>query len=397
MPITDIAIIANSQTPYRLHLHQRIARELAGIRLWSIFTHETSNAPWSFNAPAEINSVLLGAGESADQQSNVRNSGKEWRRGAGVIRLLMEKNVRAVVMMGYNDLGRLRVMRWCYRNGIPCFMFGDSNVHGDHVTGARALVKRALIQRVSKWCRGFLACGSLGRAYFKRYGVSDDRIFYFPYEPDYELIRTITPQQIEAVRQRFGLDPARRRLVYSGRLVDVKRVDLLIDAFAQIADQRPEWDLLIIGDGPLRQALEQRVATGLTSRINWTGFLDNQEVVSSLYRSCDVLVLPSDFEPWALVINEAAAAGLAIVCSNVVGAAAELVRPGINGQLFSPGSVEQAAVAILEVTESDQIDRMKAQSPKILRDWQKQADPVEGLRAALASVGICLPPNARLP
>ena len=55
-----VAIIANSHTPYRLHLHLRIAREVPEIRLWSVFTHEVSNAPWQFEAPAEIGPATNG-------------------------------------------------------------------------------------------------------------------------------------------------------------------------------------------------------------------------------------------------------------------------------------------------------------------------------------------------
>ncbi len=51
-------MITNSQTPYRLALHQRIVSELSQVRLWSLYTHETSNANWKFVAPPEINPVL---------------------------------------------------------------------------------------------------------------------------------------------------------------------------------------------------------------------------------------------------------------------------------------------------------------------------------------------------
>src|SRR3954452_22988241 len=60
-----IAIIANSQTPYRLHLHRRIAAEIPQVQLWSLYTHETSNSAWAFEAPPEIGPVLFGKGESS--------------------------------------------------------------------------------------------------------------------------------------------------------------------------------------------------------------------------------------------------------------------------------------------------------------------------------------------
>jgi glycosyltransferase involved in cell wall biosynthesis len=125
----------------------------------------------------------------------------------------------------------------------------------------------------------------------------------------------------------------------------------------------------------------------LVPRVLWTGFLDDQQTVTALYRNCDVLVLPSDYEPWALVVSEAVAAGLAIVCSDVVGAAAELVVPGRNGELFAAGSLEGLVQSLLRVTSPDRVDAYKAGSAPVLAAWRKQADPVEGLRRALRHVG----------
>jgi glycosyltransferase involved in cell wall biosynthesis len=274
-------------------------------------------------------------------------------------------------------------MRWCHRQRVPCFLFGDSNIHGDRATGAKSLAKRIFLRRVISWCRGVLVCGSLGQAYFNRYGVTNQRIFFFPYEPNYELIQSMDAACIAARTEQFKLRPDRRRLIFSGRLVHAKRVDLLIDAFIAIADVRADWDVLIVGDGPLRSALQERIPAALSDRVLWTGFLDDQETVSALYRSCDLLVLSSDFEPWALVINEAAAAGLAIVSSDVVGAAAELVRDGVNGHLFPPGNLAKLTEAIMDATDPAKIDNLKAASVGILADWRKRGDPVEGLRRAL--------------
>jgi glycosyltransferase involved in cell wall biosynthesis len=383
-----IAIVSNSQTPYRLHLHRRIAAEIPQIKLWSLFTHETSNSAWQFQAPPEIGPVLLGKGEAIAAQDKLSNVFKEWRRGGRVIDFLREHDVRFVVMMGYNDAGRLRVIRWCRRHGIPCFLFGDSNIHGDVLGGIKATIKRIIVTRIVRGCSGIFACGTLGKAYFARYGARDDRMFFFPYEPDYALLQNMQPEQIDATKARLGLADGRRRIVYSGRLVDVKRVDLLVDAFVSIASQRPEWDLVIVGDGPMRPQLEAKVPAEFHSRVKWLGFIDNQETVSAIYRSSDVLVLPSDYEPWALVINEAAAAGLAIVSSNVVGAAAELVRDRVNGRLFPPGDRGKVVECLLDVTSAQTIDAMKAASPGVLEDWRRRGDPVDGLRSAIRSVGL---------
>src|SRR3954451_15472352 len=107
-----IAIIANSHTPYRLHLHRRIAAEIPQVRLWSVFTHEESNAPWAFRLPPEIGPVSFGRGESSAGQSKPGRAMHEWRKGGRIMRWMEEHRVRAAVVNGYNDAGRLRILHW---------------------------------------------------------------------------------------------------------------------------------------------------------------------------------------------------------------------------------------------------------------------------------------------
>ena len=384
----DVAVVANTSTPYRTHLHRRIVQEMPEIRLWSLFTHELGTSPWLDPPPQEIRPVSFGPGEDALKQDRPSRAGHEWRKGGRVIDWLREHRVRAVVMLGYNDPGRLRIIRWCARNAVPCLLFSDNNIHGDTARGLRATFKRMLLPRVLSRCCAILPCGRLGREYFEKYQGDPARMFYVPYEPDYDLIRALPPERIEQVRTRFGLRPDRRRIVFSGRLVRNKRPDLAVDAFAAIADRRPEWDLVIAGEGVERAGLEARVPAGLKSRVIWTEFISDPADVSAVYRLCDVLVLPSDYEPWALVVNEAAAAGLAIVSSSVVGAAYELVRDGVNGAVFPPGDLAAATKALLVVTDPQRIETLKAGSRGVLQEWRSRGDPVQGLRAALRHCGV---------
>ncbi len=119
----------------------------------------------------------------------------------------------------------------------------------------------------------------------------------------------------------------------------------------------------------------------LRDRVIWGGHVSDAATLAAIYRATDLLVLPSDHEPWALVINEAAAAGLAIVSSNVPGASAELVRDGRNGHIFPAGDVAALADCLRDATRSDKIDAMKSESPRILAEWRQTGDPIQGLRA----------------
>ena len=233
-----------------------------------------------------------------------------------------------------------------------------------------------------------LPCGSLGRQYFEKYGAPPDRMWYMPYEPDYHMIEAVTTEEIDATYRDFQLPAERRYILYCGRLVQVKRVDLLLSAFAEIAAQRPDYDLVIVGDGPLRAMLSQQLSADLRNRCHWIGFLDDQKIVARLQRGADVCVVPSDYEPWGVIINEAVAAGLALVVTDAVGAAAELVRDGVNGRVVPHGNHQAMADALLDVTDPAKLRWYRSATGEVLADWRRQGDPVAGLVAAFASAGI---------
>ena len=381
-----IAYISNGFTHYNVHFLKRVHRELLEIDLRCCYTHEFSMGNWAIPTD-ELNIIQFGQGQWATEASRASRHVAEYRKAGRIIEYLARTNVAAVIMMGYNDLGRLRIIRWCQKNLIPCYIWGDSNIKSDRATGLKGYIKRLYVGGVARRVTGALACGGLGRAYFRKYGFREDYTFLVPNEPDYSLIESVSDSVLEETATKFSLDRSRRRLMYCGRLVPGKRIDLLIQAFLHIAEHRPDWDLLIVGSGPLRSQLGAMIPENRKSRIIWPGFLGDQRYVSAMYRLADALVLPSDREAWALVINEAACAGLAIVASDMVGAAAELVRDGVNGRVFPAGDQKALEAALLEVTDERNTQAMRAASPRILQEWREKADPVEGLHEALAACG----------
>ena len=125
----------------------------------------------------------------------------------------------------------------------------------------------------------------------------------------------------------------------------------------------------------------------LRSRVVWTGFLDGDEPALA-YNAADVLVLPSDFEPWALVIQEAMAAGLAIVASDVVGAARELIQDKSSGRIFPAGQLAGLIDAMMDVTDPMNLERYQEASQRALADWSRTTNPIDEVRRALVENGV---------
>jgi glycosyltransferase involved in cell wall biosynthesis len=382
------AILCRELTPYRVHFHRRVVRELPEFRLWTLLARDSAWSAWKLGDLPELNVVGLAEGTVDQMKTRPGHARLQWRIAANTVHWLEAHRPRVLMVAGYDEMSRVRAIRWANRRDVPVLFFGDSNIRCDTVTGWRRLVKRAVVPSILRRCDAVLCCGSLGRAYFRRYGVPDSRIFYSPVEPDYAQLEAVQPAVLDEARRGFGLEAARFRFVVSSRLVSYKRVDVAIDAFGRIASQRPDWDLVILGEGPDRSALQNRVPQGLRSRVKFTGFVGRQEVVTAVYQASHILVHPSAFEPWALVINEAAAARLAIVSSDGVGASAELVRDGVNGSVVPTGDVDAFAAAMLRASDPVRLEQLRTGSSRLLSAWRAQADPIAGVREALSAVGV---------
>ncbi|MGQ0626978.1 MAG: glycosyltransferase family 4 protein [Phycisphaerales bacterium] len=383
-----LAVLTNVPTPYRLALHARIDRELPAVRLVTLYTHDVADQAWKLDGLDPERNLRFGPGDAVDQSSRPGRALHEWHKGGRIIGHLRQHPPGALLLCGYNDPCRLRVLRWATSQGIPTFLVGDSNIHGESVRGIKALVKKRLVGWVVSRCAGVMPCGGYGAEFFAQYGATPTRTFYVPYEPDYALIENLDPAFIVAAAAKWGLDPARRRIVYCSRMIDLKRPGLALEAFVRIAQERPEFDLLMIGDGPLKAAVEGSIPEHLRGRVRFTGFIGSQPEISALYRSSHIFLHTSIYEPWGVVINESACAGMAIACTRTVGAAGELVRDGVNGALFNPDDLEGTVRALRTITDPARLPVFAAASRNVLADWRSRGDPVQGIRRALESCGV---------
>jgi glycosyltransferase involved in cell wall biosynthesis len=126
--------------------------------------------------------------------------------------------------------------------------------------------------------------------------------------------------------------------------------------------------LVVAGEGPERARLSE-LAGELSIRLTLAGDVDWERIVE-LYVAADVFALLSEREPWAVVVNEAAACGLPLVLSDRVGAAHDLLRDGENGALVRAGDVDAAARSLRELAADPELRRAQGdRSRELARDW----------------------------
>jgi len=155
--------------------------------------------------------------------------------------------------------------------------------------------------------------------------------------------------------------PEQPRLVCVGRLSEQKGQLVLLDAARILRDEGLEFELVLVGDGPLRAALDARIdALDLRSLVTLAGWKGSAAVAEEIVRS-RVMVLPSFAEGLPVVLMEALALGRPVIGTQVAGIP-ELVEPGVNGWLVPPASADALAGAMREAIEapSDLLERMGA-------------------------------------
>jgi len=175
------------------------------------------------------------------------------------------------------------------------------------------------------------------------------------------------------------------QLLIVGRVVYQKGIDLLLEALAGI-DQL-EWDLSIAGDGPLREALEEKARSlGIANRIKFLGWQTKTALVEC-YRKANLFVYPSRHEGMPNVVLEAMASGLPVIASEIAGNE-ELVLPGETGLLVPVENIEKLRAAIRElVLDPQRREIMGAAAQKRVEEqytWASTAQQyLELLSAAL--------------
>lgn len=149
--------------------------------------------------------------------------------------------------------------------------------------------------------------------------------------------------EVSAARKR---DSSRRVFLFSGALTARKGVDLVARAFVRLAREVTGVDLLIVGDGELRESL-RRTLQPVHERVEFTGFTA-WELLPAVYANADVLCVPSRYDGWGLVVPEGLAAGLPVIGSDRMGAALDLIKNGVNGWLTAAGDEEGVFDAMRE-------------------------------------------------
>jgi glycosyltransferase involved in cell wall biosynthesis len=352
-----LAILTSHPIQYQVPIWQQLARRnQVPFQVWYLSHHGVNAAldqdfgvhfRWDLDLLAGYSSRLLAPDFATSDITRFRGA-----RLKNATRLFRTVLPSALLVLGWRLLADWQAVFMAHRRGIPVWLRAETNdLH--RRPSCRDPLRRSALHHLFRRVDRFLSIGSANRRFYQSFAIPDQAILPAPYCVDHDRFaaaaKELAPRRAE-LRARWGIPTPARCLVFSGKLIPRKRPADLLRALELLGD--PNLHLLIVGEGELRPALEQQSAQ-LRQRfgqdvVHFAGFL-NQSEIPQAYAASDLLVLPSEYETWGLVANEALASGIPALVSDRCGCAEDLAARLGTSHVFRMGNPEELANSLRRV------------------------------------------------
>lgn len=270
--------------------------------------------------------------------------------------------------------------------GAKLLMRSELRVRGDSSTGLRSAVRKLLIRYWISRSDALLYIGEYNRQAYISLGACGRQLFFTPYSVDVESINAAmqaTGEERRRLRKRWSVPEDATVVLFVGKLIPRKHPEALL----RIAEKLPHVHVVFVGSGPLEPSLIAEAQRIRTSNISFLGFV-NQSQLANVYALSDIFVLPSEREPWGLVLNEAMAAGLPSVVSSDVGAVPDLILHGETGFVFSTGDWDAMTTLVQQLGTDVELRRRIGTAACARSQLYSYDATADGVLDALRSLGL---------
>ncbi|HEY9003246.1 MAG TPA: glycosyltransferase family 4 protein [Mucilaginibacter sp.] len=271
----------------------------------------------------------------------------------------------AILFFGWAYHGHLKAIRY-FKNRIPVFFRGDSTLL-DETGGIKSVLKSIYLKWVYKHIDHAFNVGARNKDYFKKYGLKDSQLSFAPHAIDNDRFAEDRHAEAQLLREKLDIKSDDILILFAGKLENKKSPLLLLEAFLSI--KKPGTHLLFIGNGALENALKLQADNA--ENIHFMPF-QNQKAMPAAYQAADLFCLPSQGpgETWGLAVNEAMACGRAILVSDKVGCAIDLVKEKYNGAIFQSKHLADLIIALKKLINSKAVLHKYGHNSKdIIQDW----------------------------
>jgi len=320
----------------------------------------------------------------------------------GLWKLIRTGNFDAVISF----VGYVRATFWvAYFAARSCgaaFLFGCDQGSLEPRDGRRwkSTVKRLMWPVLYRLADQVLVSSTRAKQLIRSLGIPEERITLslLVVDNDWWMAKAAEVNRA-TVRASWGATENDVVFLFCAKLQPWKRPLDLLHAFAKI----PQSNSLLVfaGEGPLRAELESLATSlGLSSRVRFLGFV-NQSQLPAVYKSADLMILPSSYEPFAVVVNEAMCCGCPAAVSDRVGAGPDLVAP-VNPDFIFPAGDVQAITRLMSrvVSDPSELRELGRRSVAYMQSWSPERSVLltaEAIKTAVSRKRHEVPGNSPVP
>ena len=339
-----VSILWASLASYSVALYRELVRA-SGCRIQLIYQPPNPNAPYQHFDLSFCESAIADTPETRGTlESRVSEFGPD-----------------LILMASWNYPHFMRIAKRMKKGGTFVLSGMDNQWSGSPRQWLGVLTSR---QHLKPAISTFLVAGDRQAAFARKLGYDD--VLYGLYAADVANFAGGRP---------VGERP--RQFLFVGRLVKEKGVGQLLNAYSEYRKRSSDpWGLTVAGTGPLLEHV--KAARG----VNYVGFI-NPADLPNLFQQARCFVLPSLWEPWGVVLHEAAAAGLPLICTYPCGASTVFVRDGLNGAVIPPkGPAIAAALSEFSRKTDQELETMSSYGRVLAELWT----PTLAARYVMSSV-----------
>lgn len=279
----------------------------------------------------------------------------------------LARNSDCIIIGGYEQPTYILLSLICRLLKVPCILLFDG-ISTNRIYEKENKIKKMLKTLVVKNTKAIWGNGTVSKKYFaKNFSYDENKIFNQCLTVDVDKITEILSDKESLrldIKKKYSIAPEEKVIFYCGRVINVKNLKLVIDAISNINENI----VFFIAGGGEQEAELLKYADKKRVKLLITGFISNQSELFKFYSIADIFVLPSTYEPWGLVVNEAMAAKLPVLVSNICGCSMDLVQEGVNGYTFNPYEVNDLAHKIKLIFQSD-LKYMGLKSRELISNW----------------------------
>ena len=349
-----VLLVTNIIPPYRIPLYKYIYQgEDFDLKLIALAESE-ANRKWKIAK----DQIILNSKVLPGIHKYIRSREIAIHLNWGLWKAILRYNPDIVITSGYDMLAYWQAFLYCKLFKKKYILWnGTTLLSAGRINGFMGRIKQMIIGGADR----YIAYGKKAAEYLTHMGASKGHIHVGINTVDMNWFRKKAKEfhQDENLRKERSRYP-KLLMLYVGQLIKRKGIYQLLTALSELHD--PNVGLLIVGSGTQGRELKEFCKDQNLENVYFEGF-KQQEALLRYYALADVLILPSFKEVWGLVINEALASGIYVLCSKYAGASYDLIKEGWNGILFDPYSIEEFLILIRKAKE--QIEDIRARRDAI--------------------------------